>query len=154
MTLLSVDQIDYRIPSDGEAIIEFCNDSITTVFGRNCIAFDGNCFLISHLRTSTVAKTILVPYSVHTILRSRTISPLPLKSLVFEFGSELKSIAPYTFYRSPLKSIFSPPSVSVIGSFAFCGSSSLSCVHFDCDSSLWQLGTGSLSWLNSDVFSL
>jgi hypothetical protein len=107
MTLLSVDQIDYRILSDAETIIESCNDSIPTIFPRNCIAFGGNHFRIAHLQVLPCAKTIIVPYSVQGIFFWGYFSCNRLESLVFEFGSELESIAESSFVRSELKSVFS-----------------------------------------------
>jgi hypothetical protein len=39
---ISVEQIDYRVLSDAEAIIGFCDYSIAAAFPRNCVAFDGS----------------------------------------------------------------------------------------------------------------
>jgi hypothetical protein len=70
MKELSVDQIDYRILSDTEAIIEFCSKTGTTFFPRNCVALGGTNFHVAHLIAPARVKSIIIPYSVHTIFCS------------------------------------------------------------------------------------
>jgi hypothetical protein len=88
MEKFSLDSLDYRILSAAEAIVEsFNEDSAPTVFIRNFIAFLGNRLRIAHLKTHGVIKTIIIPYSLHTIFRPKGFLSIALESLVFEFGA-------------------------------------------------------------------
>jgi hypothetical protein len=138
MIELSLDWIAYQIFSDTKAIIKSCNHFATSVFFRNCVSFDGNCVKVAHLSARGFGKTILVPYSIHTIFCPTSPFQHVLELVVFEFGSELRSIAPSTFQQSQLKSIFLPQSVRFVGQSAFSRCDSLDCVHFDSHSSLRQ----------------
>jgi hypothetical protein len=145
MQWVTVDQIDYLIIAKTETIIKYFNESITTVSPRNCILFGGNRFDATHPRTPIYAKSIIIPYSVHKIVDPHHFTDILLKSLVFEFGSELLSLGSSTFRRSQLKSVFLPQSLSFIGQDPFSGCDSLSLIYFDCHSSL--------PLLHSSVFS-
>jgi hypothetical protein len=139
MKLLALDKINYRILFDTEAIIESRTGSFTAVFARNSVAFGGICIAVTHLDIANLGKTIIIPYSVHTILSSHWDGTYELESLVFEFGSELQSIAPSAFISSQLKCVFVPGPVCSIGDAAFFLCHYLSWVSFDCQTSLWQL---------------
>jgi hypothetical protein len=148
MVQLSLDSLDYRILFVTEAIVESSNDSITTVFARNCVAHCGNCISVTHLSTSPLIKTIMIPYSGHTIFPSDPIFQLVSDSLVIEFGSELHCLAPLPFPESRLTAVFLPQSIRFVSYSAFSRCSSLSCVYFDSHSSIWQLGSFAFSNLD------
>jgi hypothetical protein len=55
---------------DRNAIIQPHNNSITTIFPRNCIPFSGSRISVTQLRSPAImsfTKTILIPYSLHAI---------------------------------------------------------------------------------------
>jgi hypothetical protein len=159
MLPLSVESIKYRILCDRHAIIQSCENFITTVLPRNCIPFKGTRISVTRLRTPAVMpfiRTLLIPYSLHAISAkndSGTAGSDPLfeagaffrihsnqfEHLVFEFGSELQSITGSPFAGSRLTSLFLPPPVRFIcpGHFARC--LSIGCVHFERQSFLRQL---------------
>jgi hypothetical protein len=148
MVILSLDSLQYRIFSDTEANIESLNNnSVAAVFIRNSIAFSGTRVRIAHLRAPVDIKTIVIPYSVHTIFCPSDGGAHELKSLVFEFGSDLRSIAASSFRRSKFESVFLPRSIRFIGSSAFDMCESVSRVYFDCHSSVWQLNSSAFSGL-------
>jgi hypothetical protein len=120
-------------------------DSITNAFARNAIPFRGNRIQIAHLDADAFGRSCLVPYSVRAILRSRNLRGTRLDSLVFEFGNRLQRIASSAFYKLELHCVFLPQSVCSIGQFAFSCCLSLSCVHFGCQSSPWQLRPSTFS---------
>jgi hypothetical protein len=141
MTLVSVsvELIDYLISCDGKAIIQFWNESTINLLPRNCVIFHGHRIPLYHLRAPSLTsdvKTILIPYSLHTMSSFRFSAVRELEYLVFEFGSGLQSIFDLNFTHSRLVSLFFPPSVRFIGPCTFDGCSSISSVHFGDQSSL------------------
>jgi hypothetical protein len=81
------------------------------------------------------------------IFHGNSIVGLSLGSLVFEFWTELLTIAPSTFKRLQLEYVVLARFISFIGASAFSYCRSLCCVHFDCPSSLWQLSSNAFSHL-------
>jgi hypothetical protein len=120
MIVASVESIIYRIFGDGQAIIEYWNNSVSIARPRNCIAVNGDRLSVVDLLTSAlthVVRAIIIPYSMHTISGFQAIYADKLEYLVFEFGSEFRSITNRPFVRC----------------------FSLLCVHFGHPSSLRQL---------------
>jgi hypothetical protein len=148
MFKVSIDSIAYRVISDAHAIIQYCDDSITTLFPRNCLAFCGTRVRVTHLNTgglNILAQVILVPYSIHTIFRLGYVSLSGLTSLAFEFGSELSSMALSAFPRFSAPVIFLPRSLRFIVKSPFVDRVSVTCVQFDRNSSLIQFKSEAFS---------
>jgi hypothetical protein len=142
--MIFTDLIEYRIVCNCQAIVQSLNNSITIAIPRNCVAVNGTCFSVAHLRVRalpTILRTIVIPYSLHTIFG---LSPLQthmreLEYLVFEFGSELQSISDWAFASSSFRSVLFPATVRFIGQSAFYNCSAVVFLNFARQSSLWQL---------------
>jgi hypothetical protein len=142
MVTLPVDSIEYKIISDAEAVIEWCDDSVATVLPRNSVAFRGSLFRVAHLNTDAVSEStnlFLIPYSIHAIFRAGESCIGESHSLAFEFGSELESIGRLAFFGFSIPSIYIPCSVHFISTFAFEEVHSVACINFDRNSSLIRL---------------
>jgi hypothetical protein len=150
MSVVSVHSIDYRILCDGNAIIQSWTDSLTIILHRNCVAVNGIRACVRHLarlRSATVTKAILIPYSLHTLSFVRQTRTSNLEYLVFESGSGLQSIMSFGFGACLLRSLFFPSSVRFIGPQAFSSSFCAGCIHFGRRSSLRQLNASVFSGL-------
>jgi hypothetical protein len=142
MTVVSADLINYGILCDAKAIIQSWNDCITALLPRNYVIFNGTRVCIAHLRTagfSDSVKTVLIPYSLQTISCFYSGEARRLEYLIFEFGSELRSIPDGAFAFSKLRSLFLPPNICFLAANAFARCDYVACVHFGFDSSLGQL---------------
>jgi hypothetical protein len=107
MCRASANSVAYEIPSNGEAVIQSWQCFAHAVYPRNSVVFRGNRFRVSHLGSAALSATdnaLLIPYSICTIFYSY--QSRQLQSLVFEFGSELRSIGFCAFSESSLKSLF------------------------------------------------
>jgi hypothetical protein len=71
MSVVSLASIDYRIFADDKAIIQSWNNSVTLALPRNCVPVNGRRVTLAHLRLGAlpnIARAIVIPYSLHTIL--------------------------------------------------------------------------------------
>jgi hypothetical protein len=145
MAEVSVESISYQIITEAQVVIQCCDDSVTTLLPRNCIPFCANRARVAHLTIRVLRKSttiMLIPYSIFTIFGGCEFALMCLQSLAFEFGSELSSISSSIFRIFSVSSIFIPQSVCFIGYYAFLANNSITCVHFDRNSSLIQLKSG------------
>jgi hypothetical protein len=143
MKVLSVESIDYLIFCDCKAIFQYRDNSISTILPRNCLALNGTRVSVTHLRTRTpqqIAKTLVIPYSLHTISSFRGTERTKVEYLGFEFGSEFQSITDSNLVGSDLISLFVPHIVSFLGEQVFQACKYLRCVTVGRQSSLQQLG--------------
>jgi hypothetical protein len=144
MTVGLLDSVVYWILPNSEAVVYDCDESVTTLLPRNCVALRGNRCSVAHMNATRLrgyVKTIIVPYSLRSIFagNDRALPPSDLNALVFESGSELWRIAPGAFTESPLRSVFVPQSVRLIGNSAFSSCYDVACIHLDRHSSFGQL---------------
>jgi hypothetical protein len=138
---VSVESIDYRIFSDVRAIIQFWTGSVTIALPRNCISFNGHRVSVTHLRmpeSADAVTIILISYSLRTISSFWAYWACNLESLVFEFGSELRSIE-LGCIKTWIVSLFLPRTLRFLGYNIYRDYSSITCVHFGRQSSIARL---------------
>jgi hypothetical protein len=131
--LISIESIDYCILCNDKADIQSCNKSSAILLPRNRVIFKEAQFTTPALLTLALngaVNTLLIHYSLHPIRSFYHNETRKLEYLVFESGTELHSIPPSAFSHFRLKSLFVPPTVSVVSPKAFAGCSSVACVHF------------------------
>jgi hypothetical protein len=151
MFVLSVDLIGYQIISDAETVLECYDSSVKTLLPRNSIALRGTVFRAAHLNMSTIPDStniVILPYSLHTIFSFGNVKLSGLRSLAFEFGSELSSVGSSTFGQISATAIFIPQSVRFMGASAISESRSIAYIHFDPDSSVGQFKSKMFSCLS------